>query len=143
MVSKFFVVIPSLQLSEGSSKIEHWWVYDPDSKGQLFDQTIDFINHPNVKWNFMTPFKVSTHRLKATFSFDIGESATTGMRKVDNPWRNISEWSNPPFEHQNYSAIQHLFVSREQENVPAFKIMEQIVFTYLVSCNRNGQQYAV
>ena len=146
VVTKLFVLIPSLQLAEGSSKIQHWWVYDPDSNGRTFATTEDFTNHPSVKLNFMTPYKVSTYRLKAKFSFNVGtaEAVTTGIKKVDNPWRNLEEWNDGVgLPHQNCNSIQHLFVGKTIENVPAYKIIAQSVYTFLVRGNRNGQQYAV
>ena len=42
----------------------------------------------------------------------------------------------------NYSAIQHLFISKDIENEPPFTIIRQDVYTYLLRGNRNGQQYA-
>ena len=106
---------------------------------------LDFTNHPSVKWNFLTPFGISTHRLKANFSFipRSGSEVVTGIRSIDNPWRNMKEWSTTEiYEHQNYSAIQHMFASKNLTDVPTFVVQEQIVYTYLVRGLRNGQKYA-
>ena len=95
-VSIFFLLIPSNTLSLGASKVQHWWVYDPDGNGRKFASEGDFVNHQNAKWKFMYPYSCHTHRLKANFSYipRSGSEVTTGIKKMDNPWRNISEWSN-------------------------------------------------
>ena len=146
-VVKYFLLIPSNQLAEGASKVQHWWVYDPDSSGRRFNDVNDFTNHPNVRWNFMTPYKVSTHRLKAKFLFDMNEdhsNVVTGLKKMDNPWRNMEEWANGVGQpRQNYNSIQHLFISQRIASVAPFSIIQQSVCTYMLRGNRNGQQYAL
>ena len=143
VISKFFVLQPALQLAAGSSKIQHWWVYDVDGGGRTFASVSDFANHPSCKWKFVTPFSSSTHRLRPTFRQFDSRGVITGVRKVDNPWRPLAEWTNGAgVVHQNYSAIQHLFTSRVIPNEPPFTIIRQDVYTFLLRGNRNGQQYA-
>ena len=80
MISKFFILQPAYQLAAGSSKVQHWWVYDPDGDGKKFASSSDFTNHPNVKWKFVTPFSTSTHRLKAKFDIADNSASTTGTK---------------------------------------------------------------
>ena len=123
-ISKYFILQPAIQLAAGSSKVQHWWVYDGDGSGRKFADSGDFANHPYCKWKFVTPFSVSTHRLRPTFrQFDVS-GLITGICKVDNPWRPLDEWNDGVgVSHQNYSAIQHLFISKDIENEPPFTII--------------------
>ena len=83
-IAKYFLLIPSNSLADGASKVQHWWVFDPDDKGRTFASQEDFTNHHNVKWKFMYPYSCHTHRIKASFSFEphSGEEVKTGIRKI-------------------------------------------------------------
>ena len=142
LISKYFVLQPALQLSTGSSKIQHWFVYDRDCQGRAFASATDFNIHPSVKWNFMTPFRVSTHRVKPTFR-RFANTSSSGLRKLDNPWRPLTEWQDGVADpHQNHSGIQHLFISSLIQGQNPFTIIQQNVFTFILRGNNNGTTYA-
>ena len=85
----------------------------------------------------MYPYSCHTHLVKAKFAFEPfgSHQVCTGIRKVDNPWRDYTEWGSAPVTHHNYSA-------RDIENVDNFKIIEQNTYTFILRGLRDGQQYA-
>ena len=146
VLDKFYVLSASKQVQDKSSKIQHWWKYDPDCNGRIFSNESSFCHQDRVPWRFLKPRSVHTHRLRPIY-LSVRKNGDTvpvvsGIRKVNNPWRDVADW---PLGFHTSNGIQHLFVSQviEGQTPPAFTIVQQRVSVFLFRGLRNGQSYAL
>lgn len=133
VINKFRVEKSAEVLTDTSdADIVHWSRFDPTCRGRFMNE-INFRASPTAKWSIVKPFQVFTSRLRPVYQDwnDTSDITRTGIRKVDNPWRDING-TIPDDVSEN--AVMHLFVGTQrtgQTPSPWQISLERTVITYL------------
>ena len=143
IIDKYRIEKSSEVLTDTSdADITHWSKWDPTCRGR----TMDLVNmraSPTAKWRIIKPFGVTTSRLRPVYQ-DWGDSSDvtrTGIRKVDNPWRDLGG-TIPDDVSEN--GTMHLFTGTQRTGSgpsPWSIVREQTVIFYL-RYRHDGAAYA-
>lgn len=121
----------------------HWSCYDPDCRGREFTNEASFRQHAAAKWKLMKPYDVFTSTMYPKYLES--PNSTTGIRKVDNPWRDISQFTTiVPRTVTSVNGIQHLFIGPGREapgQADQYTIEIERTFIILFRGVRQGQGY--
>lgn len=133
---------------EKSAKVEndqddvdiiHWSCYDPDADARTFKGLTDFQKCANSKWHIVKPYQVRTSVLTPVFQKD--QITDTGVKSVNNPWRNI-ENTSATF---SSNGIQHYwkgpFDATDPGAKPQYKIICEQSVKVIYRGLRQGQNY--
>ena len=133
VINKYRVEKSAELLTDTADKdITHWSRWDPTARGRALDEA-NMRKSPTAKWRILKPFQVMTSSLSPVYQDwgDTSDITRSGIRKVDNPWRDING-TIPNDVSEN--GTQHLFVGTQRTGTgpaPWSIILERTVIFYL------------
>ena len=143
VINKYRIEKSSELLTDTADKdITHWSRFDPTCRGRGMDEA-NMRASPTAKWRILKPFQVMTSRIRPVYQDwnDQSDVTRTGIRKVDNPWRDLGG-TIPNDVSEN--GTQHLFVGTQRTGTgpaPWSVVLERTVIFYL-RYRHDGAVYA-